>query len=1731
MFEGYFLYLAQKLNIFFQNMEFCPGEAYFIQLDDREYINALFQKLGELGNSQPFIMHFANNDVESIEMVYQGNGIIVATSNGMTDGNLVYLRNAIKEQNGVFKGKSIVFIINNYDLDSITNDGANLIDKGMPFNPNEISEGLYAALDNSRLDATDKEIIKFNISKYKEIRDDEHSLFENAESLALIIKGHIDDTDYNRLGLFRDENLSEYLSNAQDRLEDNFRLFEYIKQAHDQNLVEEQLTKKFDEDGVRKLSKDKWKELDYKVVRQSYDNNKKNKKIILEGIFIDTQYFYDKTQSDTAAGKRKHNILIFNPDNSDIIHLELCFDNDAPKDFLSYTGNLSSTCKGKKIAIDLACKENDVSYYVIKYAYEKQATSTFLFEICVVPFEEAFLKIKNIYKVDAKKHVLGFISSGINDIHIGNPLMSEQVNAVSDGDIVSLNDMNLCLSSDFINALDEAVAFKIVYGECEIKCIINNEGVKPVPIKISQIEKLKRQYGESFELYEKTISIGGRVYYYGANGQAETDLSNVNDRIMLEKQLIHEEILFGEINDNKSIAKDMIMLPSSVREAYIKVLHFYKDNDTCPLLCHFDDTQAMLYRNLVDVFCDVINEIGNDVLGEDQKNLLLLGMLKKGDTFYASPFNIVNVVYRLALYLETGDEELSIAILNRLDASSLVPYLYMPFNDALFRSCVCEGGGYWTKYVNNTSVASTMADRYLSDLVSEKLKQFRKYYSLLFGFEKAPLLINAINLADNKEFLKGILNFEKGMIEAYGDSLPVQITYYQDDCDKSITIERFFMTDSISTIDEQYDSLLKQYDIEDARRVLEQIRESISYFIMPETSDSTEYKYAHITFCNSNSLDAPATHTTEDIQTGLMLNGIVESISSVLSSDFRLGFGKKGLSSDVLINRVAVLLNEYACNMINGARNTYERGKSIVSVSSLIKQEQLEKMYDSSYWVTFIDPKFTLDYFLKKSDELLIVHYGDQLESSNTYTAITVTKKTDIYKSIMCQYLEDNGVPVNSENIENAIKIFNSINGEWLLKLIETGNRYSSRANISHISAVKYMRAYLHHRDIVWIPISMEEILRVAGTMRLSSETIFSSKELGLEGAASDDILLIGVTKTEPLQVFFYPVEVKVSKNDSVSINKGKRQIKNISEVYEKKLYPLEEDSFVNKFYRNYFMQLMLTNIDKLNANGLFEADDYRYIDAVRNKLLNDDFSVSIELVSLIGHGAVICFKPDTAWKSADIQDGILVLELKKEDAYTGVVEEERLITQKIQEGRTDLNTKNLISKVFKLSERSEETTETEVEAPQVDVEENYIEAAVDNISKDDESLVINEKTANVQSTENGHVEKGVQSSSNKLEKVKVLIGTIGRSDRKVYWEYGNSLLSNRHLLILGKSGQGKSYLIQCLLLELSYHGISSLIIDYTDGFKKSQLEKPFKEYLGEKLQQFVVAKDKFPLNPFKANRKEIDEDEFIDEDASDIADRVQSILDSIYGFGPQQSNCIYQAVKQGINLYGSNMTLAHLREILEEDDSPNAKTALSRMALLFDKDPFSYDGEFDWGVVEKTGGMVYIIQLTGFMKDIQKVITEFVLWDLWYHRVQVGNKNSPITMVLDEAQNLNHNDKSPSAKILTEGRKFGWSAWYATQFLKGAFDADEVKRLENSGQKVFFMPPDSEMTQVAAMLSKDVNDRKEWESKLASLKKGQCVSYGLMVDNNGIARGDIATIVNITSLEDRVQRFAEQDS
>ena len=348
-----------------------------------------------------------------------------------------------------------------------------------------------------------------------------------------------------------------------------------------------------------------------------------------------------------------------------------------------------------------------------------------------------------------------------------------------------------------------------------------------------------------------------------------------------------------------------------------------------------------------------------------------------------------------------------------------------------------------------------------------------------------------------------------------------------------------------------------------------------------------------------------------------------------------------------------------------------------------------------------------------------------------------------------------------------------------------------------------------------------------------------------------------------------------------------------------------------------------------------------------------------------------------------------------------------------------------------------------------------------------------------------------------------------------------NKQLNNRHLLINGNSGSGKTYCIQTLILEAAKNNISVIVFDYTDGFTRSKLSPILLDKLGEKFEERYVKFEKFPINPFRRGNVVINGKEF-PEPHFDVANRIASSFKNVYDFGPQQRNTVYSAVIEGLKEYGDNMTLAILAEKLEEIGDGTAQKTLSKIRPLVDYNPFEQDADFSWkSIVDKKGEM-YVIQLSGFDREIQLILTDLILWDIWNYAVKHGDESTPMPLVLDEAQNLSHSENTPSGKILAEGRKFGISGWYATQFMKGRLSSGEIGNLQQSAQKLYFSPPEESIIEVSKYIDITNEGSKAWAEKLSKLTKGYCVTAGYKANNNRFDKYE-PRIIKITSLEDRI--------
>ncbi len=184
--------------------------------------------------------------------------------------------------------------------------------------------------------------------------------------------------------------------------------------------------------------------------------------------------------------------------------------------------------------------------------------------------------------------------------------------------------------------------------------------------------------------------------------------------------------------------------------------------------------------------------------------------------------------------------------------------------------------------------------------------------------------------------------------------------------------------------------------------------------------------------------------------------------------------------------------------------------------------------------------------------------------------------------------------------------------------------------------------------------------------------------------------------------------------------------------------------------------------------------------------------------------------------------------------------------------------------------------------------------------------------------------------------------------------------------------------------------------------------------------------------------------------------------------------------------------------------------------------EPFREHEESAWEkMLSAPEEWVQVLPLKGLGREVQKLVTEFALWDLYDYACNTGSKTRPIPVVLDEIQNLDHRPDSPIDKMLREGRKFGLSLILATQTTSN-FSQEQRDRLFQAGHKLFFKPADTEIERFSSLLSQITHDSKaDWSQRLARLEKGQCWCLGPVETSSGALQLK-PVLVSVTALEER---------
>lgn len=951
----------------------------------------------------------------------------------------------------------------------------------------------------------------------------------------------------------------------------------------------------------------------------------------------------------------------------------------------------------------------------------------------------------------------------------------------------------------------------------------------------------------------------------------------------------------------------------------------------------------------------------------------------------------------------------------------------------------------------------------------DKISQYIDHFTFLFDdLGNDMFCINLVNMGDCREVLQGLIRF-------YAKELKEGIA---PENLKHFTINIYSQAGDYNEFTVLSDQKkLREYisvhgkDVEDIGEMALVLSKNIRCYY--RNSKENEYRYSHVTFYEMESSEDSGDNRMDSITTGVALGGLTSGTPSVLSSGwYKTGFGTKYVAE----NRMIQLAKTYnAMFRVAFSGSSYEPESAIFTEISSGEEGQLGKIYSSSNWVVFVNPKVDLSFFKENdenSQELMIIHYSDQYTSTSGYDDITVTQKSEQYEEIIQEQLTQKGVRAQKADVHNIISLFNAINGGWLLRLISakklTGAVDSnfSREKMSILSAVKLCMAYYSHKDIIWIPISLEEMLRVSGGAGYSQKDgLLSAKNLGFEkGATSDDLLMVGIEgPADDIKIYLHPVEVKIGLNQSVVISKAKDQVLATYAGLWKALCPeTGYDSLECKLSRNFLMQVVVVCCEKMKLYNVYPDEQWNWVlEDYREALMNEQYRFSTEMDTLLGKGTVISFKSDVLNMSGAIIDDVCLLELPEKMGSEYMIKSASKIEKELDNNSGDLpdRLKYLYSRDVDPSPRTQ-VTEQPVQNQDIPPDVPSL-AVVQKEEPDLEKTVVSDIVLPVEDIQ----EDTPDTVIDERKSMEILFGTDTVNGQKLLWNPNDTnQVFHTNTGIIGTMGTGKTQFTKSVITQLyrdqahNFDGspLGILIFDYKGDYNES------KEDFIEATNAKVFKPYHLPFNPLALTKSRV----FKPLLPIHTANAFKDTLAKVYGLGAKQQNTLFSCITEAYTAKGIKAndpstweniapTFDMVYSIYANDDEIKKNDSLAAaMDKLHQFQVFEGDPSQTQSLFDALNGVV-VIDLSGYDADIQSLIVAITL-DLFYAQMQAAGSSKmdqqyrQLTklILVDEADNFMSEGFSSLKKILKEGREFGVGTILSTQFLKhfGSTDDDYAK-------------------------------------------------------------------------------------
>ena len=1661
MLQSFYNYIVNDLLIgYFKKYPLQKGCRYFMIVENEKHRNMLIQALNDACDKITISGIYQGNDSSVVEESYDthvikpsidSSSIIIGYDKTSTEDYLTTIRNSVGVTGGKYENFGVVYVLSDSILSSIITACQDLQAVGGPLHSSYIIRDIHEKAEDVISKDLERKYLDKHLNKISEyIADGTCNLFDFRCALSVLadqtLKGHYNDLDYFNDKAVYDGTFKPSDAEMESRVEENHELYRKISDImnEDDDTDKFKLLQRFlDEKLSKKIvaNPDSWKNIDFQDFCDSMERKAATANLELLDIELPSEGLLTSMVSSTKGNRKKKSTS----------YVVICDQTGAVGQQVKITFNKEI----KKVNSDVCQTQGPVLKVTVGDVLFKQSIGLndnhHDFFMMKLPCSKSFFgDIKECFYINKKGEIVVVVPDEANVLTFGN--IGEQLSIPLDKKVVWTDNAKLVVpvvDDEGNNQID----FFVDFGNKEVKFVLKLNIAKPVPpARPGTIEEGTYEGGE--------VVVDGTPRPVFSYWKKYLDWEDA----FIKNGCSHINYVYNGLTGEYEPEYENLELPICVQEALAQIFTYYRNQNTIPSLCKMNDELHVLYKNYWNAVVSSINSIPNNrCLLKEEYSLTKLGIVSTWERLYLSPFHPLLVAYALEYDSQYDDKEESAFAKKLLSPFYLIPYLY--YNDSPKRPYTDKEIGEihnWLSYESVNCKPQERTNDITTKMVWTKMEAFIKHFKYLFQDKDCPIIISTIGIADDTNVIKGIVEFIR---KQYSDGVQrIELHEYIDNLMEETFFEKLNRLDSIDAIARELDGLnlkLESKGEYTSQEIIHQLSTRVSFYKHALSPTNGQIGYSHIAFYQMDTGTEFIRQVTSELRTELSFNGLI-SIPSTYNKmgAYIIGYGTSGVKEQIgYLYPMTTALNTLYANEEHEGSSVFSNNTCVAKRYKFSKSDLLQSIYDNANWVTFINPEVDINFFYKQ--DLYVVHYTDQYTINAKYDSITVTKHVDQYENMLRKSYEK--YALSEERFqhfnETMMNFFNCLNGSWMLDIVKKSED-QIREKMSIVAAsIAMLRFMSRNKNVYWIPVSLEEILRVTGSIGLPQDYIFTKKSLGAKGAMSDDLLMIGLDATNEtdIQLYLYPVEVKFSKNSSMAGKAGKQVSQTFLQLKE---HLFGDANFTKNIYRTFFASQFLTNAEKLNANKLLSDDEYKEIEQFRFELLNLKYTLKEKLpVKEMGSAAIVSFfSHATHSLSTSLVDNVPVCEVhfSERECFQFIAEPENNHMKFLETDiiMIDTDTLNAIDNPIAIAPT--EDTENPIVLTEIEDEDVFADiktvssVATGEISSNNNSTKAvvegDTKTTDVNFSDSEQKVKVACNQENTSHSIKIKVGHSLSGHREVVYEPNNTkMVSHPNMGIIGTMGTGKTQFARSVIAQFSKESIHNvggkpvgmLVFDYKGDYK----DKEFLDAVDGTCYKF-----NYPFNPLKLVVN--DEVEGMNLPAI-TADRIADSFAKAYGLGLKQQSNIKQVIidtykDAGITKEPSSWEkpVPTMEQVIEKYF--NTYDANDKAFALFDKlrdyTIFTTDNSncvslFEWL------NSVRVIDLTLYPDDTKKVIVSLIL-DLFYAEMRQlgcskqenGFRELRAMIMVDEAHQFLKKDFNSFRSIISEGRGFGVGMILSTQ-------------------------------------------------------------------------------------------------